>query len=282
MHPRWRPEPGLLLVFPQWQGAGALPGLRDSALAIAEGISGARRRIEVPVPPAHLLSREQGIEGRTELLVQLARAREILEAEAPERVLAVGGDCGIEVPVISYLNARCGGRLAVLWLDAHPDLNTPETSPSGHFHGMPLRVLLGEGDPGFTALVERPLRSDQVLLAGTRSFDPPERELAERLGLRLFAPERALAVFPLLVEAIQESGRGRVYVHLDLDICDPREVPSVACPTPGGIGVEPLLRLLAELCGEVELVGAGLTEALFEGPLIPSALQPIVEWFGTL
>jgi arginase len=267
-----------LFVFPQWQGAGDLPGLRDSALAIAAAISGNRSRIEVPVAAAHPVSREQGIEGRAELLAQLGRARELLEAEQPARVLAVGGDCGIEVAVISYLLTRDDGDLTVLWLDAHPDLNTPESSPSGHFHGMPLRVLLGEGDPEFTALVDRPLRTEQVILAGTRSFDPPELAIVERHGLRLFSPEQLGRNVAQLVGSI----RGRVYLHLDLDVCEPRDVPSVACPTPDGVPVSTLIGLLDALAGSVDVVGAGVTEGLFDGPSVPSEIQPILERLARL
>lgn len=282
MSPPPRPESELLLVFPQWQGAGDLPELRGSALALASAVSGHRRRVEVPVEPAHRLSRERGIEGRSELLAQLRAARDLLETHRPARIFAVGGDCGIEVPVIAYLDARWEGRLAVLWLDAHPDLNTPESSPSGHFHGMPLRVLLGDGDPEFTALVSRPLRPEQIVLAGTRSFDPPERELAERRGLRRVSPGRLEEELPEILRWIRETGAGRVHVHLDLDVCEPQELPTVACPTPGGVRVDALVRVLEAISGEVDVVGAAITEALLgEGP-VPRALEPALRWFRDL
>lgn len=277
MSPPSRPE--LLLVFPQWQGAGDLPELKDSALVLASAVSGNRKRIDVPVEPAHRLSRERGIDGRSELLTQLRNARDLLEAHQPARVLAVGGDCGIEVPVIAYLDARWDGRLAVLWLDAHPDLNTPESSPSGHFHGMPLRVLLGDGDPELTALVPRPLRPEQILLAGTRSFDPPEHELAERRGLRRVSPGRLEEELPEILRWSRETGDGRVHVHLDLDVCDPRDLPTVACPTPDGVRVDALVRVLEAISGEVEVVGAAITEALLEEGPLPRALEPILRWF---
>jgi len=279
MSPPPRRETELLLVFPQWQGAGDLPALRDSALVLASAVSGDRRRVEVPVAPGHRLSRERGIEGRSEVLVQLRAARDLLEAHRPARVLAVGGDCGIETPVIGYLDARWEGRLAVLWLDAHPDLNTPETSPSGHFHGMPLRVLLGDGDPEFTALVPRPLLPEQILLAGTRSFDPPEQELVERRGLRRVAPARLEEEIPEIVRWIRETGAGRVHVHLDLDVCEPQELPTVACPTPGGVPVHTLVRVLQAISGEVDVVGAAITEALLGEGRVPRALEPILKWF---
>lgn len=271
-----------MLVFPQWQGAGNVPGLRESALAIADAIPWSRRRLEVPVEPGHPLSRERGIDGRAELLVQLTRARELLEAEQPERVLAVGGDCGIEVALISYLLNRYDGDLAVLWVDAHPDLNTPETSPSGTFHGMVLRVLLGEGDPEFTALVDRPLRAEQIVLAGTRSFDPPELATIERYGLRLFSSATLVLQARELVRSIGHAGRRRVYVHLDLDVCEPTEVASVACPVPGGVPTSILIGLLDALAVEVDIVGAGVTEALFEGSSVPSEMRPLLERLGRL
>jgi arginase len=282
MSPPPRLDEDLLLVFPQWQGAGDLPELRTSALALASAVSGSRRRIDVPDAPPHRLSREHGIEGRSELLAQLRAARDLLEAHRPARILAVGGDCGIETPVVAYLNARWDGRLAILWLDAHPDLNTPETSPSGHFHGMPLRVLLGDGDPEFTALVPRPLRPEQIVLAGTRSFDPPEQELAERRGLRRVAPARLEEELPEIVRWIRETGSGRAHVHLDLDVCEPQELPTVACPTPTGVRVDALVRVLEAISNEVDVVGAAITEALLEEGRVPRALEPILRWFREL
>jgi arginase len=228
---------------------------------------------------AHALEVERGIHGRGELLQQLAEARSILGTEDASRVFAVGGDCGIEVAVLSHLLARYDGELAVIWLDAHPDLNTPESSPSGHFHGMPLRVLMGEGDPAFTAQVEQPLLASRVLLAGMRAPDGPERAFIEAHRIRTLPPA-SLGESPVeLLRWLRASGLGRAYVHLDLDVLDPREVPTVACPTAGGLAVAALVRVLEELSGEVEVVGAGITEALLGTGPVPRALEPILGWF---
>ena len=269
-------------MFPQWQGAGEVPGLRESALALAAAVTGGRRRHEVEVPPGHPLVLEGGIHGRGELLAQLGAARSILEEERADRVLAVGGDCGIEVAVVSHLAARHGGELAVVWLDAHPDLNTPESSPSGHFHGMPLRVLMGEGDPAFTSLARPQVRAEQLVLAGMRAPDPPERAFAEQRGIPTLSPGSLVEGPTELLRWLRGTGLGSVYVHLDLDVCDPREVPTVACPTPGGVPVAALVGALEAISGEVEVVGAGITEALLEGTSIPFELQPILDWFRRL
>src|SRR6516162_8534310 len=112
-----RRERDLLLVYPQWQGAGALDGLRSSALTLGATVAGGRRRVDIEVPAGHPLDLEEGIHGRVELLRQLGQARKLLDSNRPSRVFAVGGDCGIEPAVIGYLNARYEGALAVIWLD---------------------------------------------------------------------------------------------------------------------------------------------------------------------
>jgi arginase len=144
---------------------------------------------------------------------------------------------------------------------------------------MPLRVLLGDGDPEFTSLVARPLRPEQIVLAGTRSFDPPEQEVVDHRGLRVVPPGRLQEELPEVLRWMREIGGGRVHLHLDLDVCDPRELPMVACPTPGGPSVNALVRVLEEISGEVEVVGAALTEALLPEGTLPPALEPILRWF---
>jgi len=277
--PQLQPEPPLLLVFPQWQGGGALPALRDSALALAASVQGTRRRRDVEVALDHPLRVESGIHGRAELLGQLREARSILEAGRAARVFGLGGDCGIEVALLSHLSARHAGALAVVWLDAHPDLNTPESSPSGHFHGMPLRVLLGDGDPEFTALVERPLQASRIVLAGMRAPDPPERAFIEARRLTALSPGALTDGPDALLRWLRATRLDRAYVHLDLDVCEPREVPTVACPAPGGVAVDALLRTLEAISDEVEIVGAAITETLLDGGPVPPALEPILRWF---
>jgi hypothetical protein len=146
----------------------------------------------------------------------------------PERPLVLGGCCCAHVGAVREL-ARRHGRLGVVWLDAHGDLNTPESSPSGNQWGMPLRMLLdgGDVDPG------------DVVLLGARNLDPPEVELIEELGI-----PRELGELP-----------DRIYVALDCDVVDPGEL-DVFMPEPGGFPLDRLEALLAELPLPA---GAGLT-----------------------
>jgi arginase len=167
-----------------------------------------------------------------------------LAASLPERPVVLGGCCCAHVGAVTGLAAR-PGRLGVVWLDAHGDLNTPETSPSGNAWGMPLRMLLDAGvvAPGDVALV------------GARNLDPGELEHLAGSGID-DSLERALA------------GVDGVYVALDLDVLDPGDA-AMFMPEPAGLRVEDVERLLREVATTTSVVGAGVTGLLLEERNVP-------------
>ena len=160
-----------------------------------------------------------------------------IASELPERPLVLGGCCCSHVGAVEALAAR-HGRIAVVWLDAHGDLNTPETSPSGNTWGMPLRMVV---DSGAVAAAD-------VALVGARNLDPPEEEFIAASGLHTgdAAVERAL------------DGAGCVYVALDADSLDEREVASFM-PEPGGLSVAEVESLFSRVRERATVLGAGVT-----------------------
>jgi arginase len=151
--------------------------------------------------------------------------------------------------------------LFVLWLDAHPDVNTPQTSPSGNLHGMVLAGLLGRGP----LAIRGPVPTERAIVAGARAFDPgesaflrahPEIELWDVATLR---SSRWRAKADALLERVREA-RGRLYVSLDLDVLDPRHAPGVAVPEKGGALPAPLLALLRHLNASGLVAGADVVE----------------------
>jgi arginase len=155
-------------------------------------------------------------------------------SDLPVRPLVLGGCCCTHVGVVEGLTAR-HGRVSVLWLDAHGDLNTPETSPSGNEWGMPLRMLLDRGT----------ISAADVVLWGARNLDPPEEEFIDAAGIGN-EPDA------LLVRA------DAVYVALDCDVFDPDEL-AVFMPEPDGPSLDDVEQLLGEVQGSGKLVGLGLT-----------------------
>ena len=166
--------------------------------------------------------------------------------------LVLGGDHSIAVGTVG--GASHEHRTGVLWIDAHGDFNTPNTSPTGNLHGMPLAALCGHGAP---ELVDagRPgakLRPEDVILFGVRDLDPGEQALIQRAGITTYTmrqiDERGLA--PLASEALERLGHvGRIHVSLDMDAIDPREAPGVGTQVPGGLSYREghlLMELIAE------------------------------------
>jgi arginase len=160
-----------------------------------------------------------------------------IAASLPERPLVLGGCCCAHVGAVNGLAAR-GGRLGVVWLDAHGDLNTPETSPSGNLWGMPLRMLLDDGA----------IRPADVALVGARSLDPGEVDYVADTGIDA-SIERAL------------EGVDAVYVALDLDVLDPAEA-AVFMPEPRGLGVSEVEAVLRAVAATRAIAGMGLTGLL--------------------
>ena len=158
-----------------------------------------------------------------------------------------------------------GRTLGLVWIDAHMDAHTAQTSESGKLHGMPLACLLGEGDPRLTGIADGArLDPRRVCLVGVRSFETGEAALLHRLGVRVFfmhdVARRGLQA--VMKEAVGIAGGGdRSYgISLDLDAVDPRDAPGVGSPAPGGIGATDLLRSLARYGRGPMLAGLEITE----------------------
>jgi arginase family enzyme len=185
-------------------------------------------------------------------------------------VITVGGDCGVELAPIEAALARHGDGLVVVWFDAHGDLNTPESSPSGAFHGMVLRTLLGDGPAALAP--RRTLRPAQVVLAGTRALDPAEKEYIEEAGIA-HVDVPSLASLPSVVAWAAAKA---VYIHIDLDVLDPAAFDAVGYPEPEGVTVSQLATAVRELTSRFELAGLGITEYAPDGPASRDALSGLL------
>ncbi len=162
----------------------------------------------------------------------------------PERPLVLGGCCCAHVGAVQGLAGRVN-RLAVVWIDAHGDLNTPETSPSGNLWGMPLRMLLDDG-------VVAP---EDVALVGARSLDPPEQDYLAETGID-DSLDRAL------------HSADAVYVALDLDVLVPGDV-EVFVPEPGGPPIDQIETVLRDAVSRAPLAGMGVTGHVRDDRNIP-------------
>ncbi|BAD71319.1 MAG TPA: arginase [Thermus sp.] len=171
-------------------------------------------------------------------------------AALPEGVfpIVLGGDHSLSMG--SVAGAARGRRVGVVWVDAHADFNTPETSPSGNVHGMPLAVLSGLGHPRLTE-VFRAVDPKDVVLVGVRSLDPGEKRLLKEAGVRVYTMHEVdrLGVARIAEEVLKHLQGLPLHVSLDADVLDPTLAPGVGTPVPGGLTYREahlLMEILAE------------------------------------
>lgn len=236
------------LVVPQWQGSPAARAmlLIDGAAAIAGDLPGsATTTLELPLEAGESLG--TGVRRLSSLLRVRSAVQESLSSSS-EHAVVVGGDCSVSVFALSALDTS---DLALLWCDAHPDLHTPDSSPSGAFSGMALRAVLGEGEAQLA--LSPGLPADRVVLLGSRSVDQGEQAPLSAMTALPSAdaadPERVLA-------ALRATGAARVWVHLDVDVIDPSDFEGVTDAAPFGIRTADLVAVIGRIREELPLAGA--------------------------
>lgn len=239
------------LVVPQWQGS---PSSRAMALVDgAEAIAGdlpraAVIRVDVPLEAGEGI--ETGVRRASAILRVQERIRDAL-LTAADPVIMIGGDCSISIPAIEHV---ASDDLAVIWLDAHPDLHAPHSTASGAFSGMALSAVMGVGADSLVIQADRAIPAERIVLVGARNIDDAEAELLASSAIRhLPAAEFAVEV---LVEAVRATGAKRVYVHVDVDALDPSEINGVTDSAPFGLSRPDVVAALKAIRDEFPIVGA--------------------------
>ncbi len=187
--------------------------------------------------------------------------------DAGDRPVTIAGDCCATIGTMAALQ-QAGAQATLIWLDAHGDFNTWETTPSGFLGGMPLAMAVGLGEQ--TMLVSagmRPWPASRVILADARDLDPGERENVVRSGIT-HLPD---------IEQLLDPGRlpsGPLYVHFDADVIDPAEAPAMNYPAPGGPSSETVRGVLRALAATDRV--AAVSVSLWEPSLDPDGVTQAV------
>lgn len=242
------------ICIPDWLGGGERNGVELGPKALLNRLRSSRVgpmlsddpvTVDVPEAPAQA----RGSSG----LLYLDQVVAISHSASDAVVQALGqgltplplvSDDSAMMGVLSGLARATALPLALVWLDAHGDINTPETSPSGRLFGMPLAHLLGFGHPSLLALNPgtRSLSPEHLVLIGIRALDPGERAFIDRHSIRCYGPEAFQSRTPPelareIADCLSAAGARHLHVHLDLDVLDPKESPGVSLREPDGLAV---------------------------------------------
>ncbi|RXT05323.1 arginase [Ammoniphilus sp. CFH 90114] len=197
--------------------------------------------LRVPTPESYPI-----IHHNLKYLAEITKVNQELADEVDREMqknrfpLVIGGDHSIAIGTIAGL-AKHKQNMGVIWFDAHGDLNTGETSPSGNIHGMSLAVSLGIGHSDLTKIggFAPKIKPEHTVIIGARDLDAGERELIKQIGLKVFTMHEIDRLgMPRVMEeaiAIVTKGTDGVHLSLDLDGLDPHDCPGVGTPVIGGI-----------------------------------------------
>jgi len=257
------------IYFPQWQGSGTGKNIEPGANAILQYLDDIDFK---KIPLSSILAGEKGVQkyhinNYDAILEQLTRLKSKLENKQPPTTKIIGGDCGLEIVPVSYLNQKYP-NLGVIWFDAHADINRPCDSGSCNFHGMPLRTLLGEGEKHMDKLLFSKIHASQIHYVGLRDIDKAEKERIDYD--KIFSPLK-LNINDL-THTIHSKKITHLYLHFDFDCLDPNDYDKTYYKVPDGLKIKEAEKCILALKKNFTIVGSSVLESI---TTIPSELKPV-------
>lgn len=269
------PRHVLRLNLPLWQGGDNPNYYMGSRVlsAIAPDPQGPVETIAVP-PPVENGERpvSAGIKSREANLAILEQVHAAIGRHNPEAIVTLGGDCLVNLGPVTYLNNRYRDDLAVIWIDAHPDVMTAGQYANAHAHL--LAVLMGEGDADFVATVSNRVKPENVLYVGLTETTPYETDFIAKHGITRLSPEDLQNGDAPVTEWLKARGLNHAAIHFDLDVLDPALYDFLLFHNPaapsgafdgvakGRMTLPQIQQILLSVSSISEIVGLAITEYL--------------------
>ncbi|WP_083953737.1 arginase family protein [Thauera butanivorans] len=264
----------LRLIFPQWEGGDNPPYFLGSKMLtwLAPEATGPVEEVPVDIPTDTPLTPENDMTGRASLKKYIQSAKEIVKRHQPDAIAVLGGDCLVSLVPFAWLSERYGDKLGVLWIDSHPDVQTPAQYKNAHAHV--LGALMGNGDPDLTSAVKHPILAKNIMIAGIHDPLPYEAKFIADHGIRTCSPEEVRAGAESVIQWISDSGIEVLAIHLDLDVLDPQNFRSVLFARPGRgehdfgdvaegkLNIPDVVKLIGQVTSQKPAVGMSVAEHL--------------------
>nr|WP_044653778.1 arginase family protein [Bacteroides acidifaciens] len=265
----------LRFIYPQWQGGIVAHWMSDIP---AEDSSrgyylGAQllnylapqtnqKTVEVPVSlDINDRAIEKGISARGVLLKQTKAALELLKENNPDRIVTLGGECSVSVVPFTYLIGKYPDDVAIIWIDAHPDINLPYDDYKG-YHAMALTACMGMGDEEIMGLLPGKVDTSKTLLVGLRSWDEGMKERQQELGVKGLSPKEVANDSSKIMEWLKNTGVSKVVIHFDMDALEPAEIIAAVGVEPDGMKIKEAVRVINDISSEYDLVGLTVAEPM--------------------
>ena len=265
------------LIYPQWQGADIarwIPELSPEEASrgyylgsmLLEFLAPASDCKTFRVPVSTDISNrkvKEGVLDRDILVSQTKAALDTLRIAVPDKVVTLGGECSVSVPVFTYLAHKNNGDVAVVWIDAHPDITLPGDDYTG-YHAMALTAIMGKGDKEIVEQLPARVSPDKICIAGLRVCEYPyiERRV-EEFGLSHFSPSDLISDSSPVIDWLRNTGASKVMIHFDMDVMDPSDILAAVADGPeGGLKLTEVVRLINDIAREKELIALTVAEPM--------------------
>eukprot|EP01053_Blabericola_migrator_P008571 Blabericola_migrator_1__8570@NODE_4483_length_1132_cov_443_726761_g1345_i4_p1_GENE_NODE_4483_length_1132_cov_443_726761_g1345_i4NODE_4483_length_1132_cov_443_726761_g1345_i4_p1_ORF_typecomplete_len313_score48_78Arginase/PF00491_21/6_1e37GP57/PF17594_2/0_18_NODE_4483_length_1132_cov_443_726761_g1345_i4771015 len=262
------------LVYPQWQGGVVTSYVTE--LPPEEAARGyhlgahllnflapnnGQETLVVPISTA-LKERvkQDGVMDRDDIVDQTRAALEMLRVAKPDRIVTLGGECAVSVVPFTYLAERYDSDVAMIWIDAHPDITLPGDVYPG-YHAMAVTACMGKGDEKIISLLPRTIDASRILLLGIRNWERDEIEVRkDDLKLKHISAEEIANDSEAVKLWLRGTRASKVMVHFDMDVLDPAEIIAAVGTDPNGMKIEQVVRVIKDIAAEKELVALTVAE----------------------
>lgn len=267
----------LRLIYPQWQGgdiAKWITEVKDPEQASRGYYLGAhlldflapstgQKTLTVPVS-TEICNRvmTDGVLDRDAIAQQTRAALDILDIEKPDRIVTLGGECSVSVVPFTWLASKYPDDVAVIWIDAHPDITLPgDVYPA--YHAMAVTALMGDGDKKILGQLPAKIDPSRILFVGLRDWERDEIKVRQNeYGIKHLTPEETVSGSEKVIEWLRNTGASNVAIHFDMDVLDPNEIIAAVGVVPDGMKIAEVVRVINDVAKEKNLVGLTVAEPM--------------------
>ena len=263
------------LIYPQWQGGMVdhwMPDIpaEDASRGYYLGAQllnflapeSSQETIEIPVSlDINDRQTDKGVSARRVILKHTKAALEKLRETNPEKIVTLGGECSVSVVPFTFLAGKYPDDVAIVWIDAHPDVNLPYDNYKG-YHAMALTACLGMGDEEIIRTLPGRYDASRALIVGVRSWDDGMKERQKELGIKGLSPEEVAEDSSAILEWLKSTGVSKVVIHFDLDVLDPAEIIAGVGVEPDGMKINEAVRVINDIASEYDLIGLTVAEPM--------------------
>lgn len=266
------------LIYPQWQGGNVssliteVKNPDDASLGYMLGAqllevlapqNPAQKKITIPISTEIGERKVQdGVYDRDIIAQQTSVAVEMLKIEKPDRIITLGGECSVSVAPFTFLADKYKNDVAVVWIDAHPDITLPGEAYPG-YHAMAVTALMGKGDNKILSSLPTSIAPSNILFVGLRDWERDEIKVRQReYGMKNLTVQEVKVDSKAVLNWIKQTGAKHILIHFDMDVLDPSEIIPAVGVVNNGLKMSEVVRIINDIHAHAQIDALTVAEPM--------------------